>query len=319
MHLQKTSLATHCTTVCFLPQAMWGLFFKKTSSGEKGTMYQLRNVIHRTNVPLSPDKNMNAAEDFMLLMLHTHVVAAAKTIQALNPVECVEDLAKLILVNYTRFPRFDSQSPEASIDGVYLYATELLTLALIWHAFHDAIREGDGERIIQCWKFFLIIFKNTNHRNYAKEAVNILYQYHYSFSERMKAQLLWSRCVNTKGSRGANIPGDLHMEHLNRRLKSVIRVMGGNVNPAAIQRAGKAIAVVDHICQCFAPHPADHHPIPEFGEDFVKVLEVLEEENVFMQLSARRHQSFKMTCGVFEKFSMKEMEKKLKAQLSRHT
>ena len=45
------------------------------------------------------------------------------------------------------------------------------------------------------------------------------------------------------------------MEHLNRRLKSVIRGMGGNVNAAAIQRAGKAIAVVQRVCQLFEKHP----------------------------------------------------------------
>lgn len=220
-----------------------------------GTMYQLRNLIHRTNVPVTPDKNMNAAEDFMLLMLHTHVVAAAKTIQTVNPAESFQDLAKLILVNFTHFPRFCSGDVDNSVDRVHLYATELLTLTLIWHAFHDAIREGDGDRIIRCWRFFLVLFKGTNHRNYAKEAVNLLVQYHYTLSDRRKAQLLWSRCINTRGYAGANIPCDLHMEHLNRQLKSVIAGMGANVNAAAIERAGKSITVVHHVCQFFEQHP----------------------------------------------------------------
>ena len=74
------------------------------------------------------------------------------------------------------------------------------------------------------------------------------------------------------------------MEHLNRRLKSVIRGMGGNVNAAAIQ-AGKAIAVVQHVCQLFEKHPqSNHYTIPSFGDDFTKVLNCLEEENVFMTL-----------------------------------
>lgn len=30
----------------------------------------MRNLVHRTNVPADPEKNMNTAEDFMLLMLH---------------------------------------------------------------------------------------------------------------------------------------------------------------------------------------------------------------------------------------------------------
>ena len=296
---------------------MWSRLYKTTSSGEKGTLYQLRNLIHRTNVPLTPDKNMNAAEDFMLLILHTHVVAAARTLHELNPVEKVQDLAKLIVVNYTRLPQFNSGDTANNIDRVHLYATEVLTLGLIWHAFHDAIREGDGDRIMRYWKFFLVLFKGTTHRNYAKEAVNLLVQYHYTLSDRQKAQLLWSRCINTRGIAGANIPGDLHMEHLNRRLKSVIRGMGGNVNAAAIQRAGKAIAVVQRVCQLFEKHPqSNHHPIPSFGDDFTKVLNCLEEENVFMTLCNRQHKSFKFDCGVLEKFTIKELEEKVKPNIS---
>jgi len=63
-------------------------------------MYHLRNLINRTTVPADPEKNMNAAEDFMLLLLHTHVVAAAKVMQSINPNETVADLAKLIVVNH---------------------------------------------------------------------------------------------------------------------------------------------------------------------------------------------------------------------------
>ena len=43
---------------------------------------------------------MNTAEDFLLLPLHTHVVAAAKTIMHFYPQTSVTDLAKLVAVNY---------------------------------------------------------------------------------------------------------------------------------------------------------------------------------------------------------------------------
>ena len=77
--------------------------------------------------------------------------------------------------------------------------------------------------VILCyWKLLLVLFKSTNNCNYAKEAVNILFQYNYTFSDQQKAQLLWSRCVNTRGIVGVNIPCDLFMEHLNRRLKNAV-------------------------------------------------------------------------------------------------
>ena len=59
----------------------------------------------------------------MLLILHTHVVAAARTMHELNPVEKVQDLAKLIVVNYTRLPQFNSSDTANNIDRVHLYAT----------------------------------------------------------------------------------------------------------------------------------------------------------------------------------------------------
>ena len=137
----------------------------------------------------------------------------------------------------------------------------------MWHGFHDGIREGDGDMILHYWKILLIIFKCTNHRNYAKEALNLLVQWHYKLSDRLNAQLLWSRCINTHCSPGANIPCDLHMEHLNKRLKTIIRNMRGNVNPTTIHKAGKSIAPVQRICeaQTAKKHSSFHH-MPEFGK-----------------------------------------------------
>ena len=195
-------------------------------------------------VPADPEKNMNAAEDFMLLLLHTHVVQAAQVLQLKNPTSSVIELSDSVVSNFIHVPHLSSTQRSECDDGVHMYAKELLTLGLLWHGFHDAIREGDGERILRYWKFLLIVFKTTNHCNYAKEAVNVLCQYYYTFSERKKVQLLWSRCVNTRGIPGANIPCDLHMEHLNRRLKTMIRGMGSNISPSRIQKASTFLATV---------------------------------------------------------------------------
>ena len=114
--------------------------------------------------------------------MHTHAIAAAKEILSLTSVNSVSDLAKAITTNFTYVSQLDfsqqiSEKQKAVDDGVHLYAVELLTLGLLWHGFHDAIKEGDGERIMRYWKFLLILFKSTNHPNYVKEAVNLLLQY----------------------------------------------------------------------------------------------------------------------------------------------
>ena len=33
----------------------------------------------------------------------------------------------------------------------------LLSLGLLWHGFHDFVREGDGERILRYWKFLCVV------------------------------------------------------------------------------------------------------------------------------------------------------------------
>ena len=137
---------------------------------------------------------MNSCVDFLLLLLHTHAVAAAKVIQHFNPQGFASQLANAIFVNFIDLPSTCSgkDNVTTSEDGVFTYAMELLTLCLLWHGFHDAIREGDGERTIRYWKFLFIIFKSSSYHNYANEAVTLLLQYYYIFTPRQRSQL-WSR------------------------------------------------------------------------------------------------------------------------------
>ena len=114
-----------------------------------------------------------------------------------------------------------------------------------------------------------------------QEAVTVLMQCKPSFSERQRHQLLWSHCVNPKGCIGGNIPCDLHIEHLNRRLKTMLRNVA--VTPKVVERAGKCLHLVDNVCRQFERQTASsrglgYHATPKFGRDLQTVLKVLEEE-----------------------------------------
>ena len=264
-----------------------------------------------------PEKNVKASEDYLHLMLHAHVIAAAKLLMSQKDFNNIRDLAVAIVDAYVSLPRSDDSTVlQACPDGVQLYASEVLSLGLLWFGYHDAIREGDGDRILNYWKFLLVLFKSTSHANYAKEAVNLLLQYYYKFSERQKAQLLWSRCINTRGLIGCNLPCDLHMEHLNRRIKKIIHSMGANVNPKAIVKAGKALGPVEHICQLFEEQTSNNtvynsHPVPSFGKDLSTVVQVLQDEKVFVLTPGRSHKSFNANCPLMKKLSRKELARKI--------
>ena len=71
------------------------------------------------------------------------------------------------------------------------------------------------------------------------------------------------------------------MEHLNRRLKSMLRNMGSNVTENSVTLGVKSIGIVQHICQTFlkesgAGATSDHHSIPSFKVDFNLILNTLE-------------------------------------------
>ena len=51
----------------------------------------------------------------------------------------------------------------SSVDNVHNY---LLSLGCLYLEMQDAIREGDGERVMQCWQYLLPNFPNSGHKNY---------------------------------------------------------------------------------------------------------------------------------------------------------
>ncbi len=129
---------------------VWGELYSKQSLAEHGTMFQLRILINRSGVPSNPEKNMKAAEDFLLLLIHAHVVVAADKLfeydfggDSLTSV--AKSVAKSIVNTHLLLPASTTVD-----DGVTTYARELLTLGLIWLQFYDAVKEGDGDRILLC-------------------------------------------------------------------------------------------------------------------------------------------------------------------------
>ena len=117
--------------------------------------------------------------------------------------------------------------------------------------YHDAIKEGDGLRVMRCWKYLLLLFKASQKKNYSIEAFQFLCQYYYYLPPRLAQQLLYSRFVNVHGREGCNIPCDLHMEHLNRTIKDTLQHLGANKTECAITRASKCSHLLNSLLHQF--------------------------------------------------------------------
>ena len=160
-----------------------------------------------------------------------------------------------------------ARSSTKSTDRVQEYAMETLSLGLLLLEFKDAVREGDGTRVIRCWKYFLIIFRVTGHKNYCLEALHLLTQYYFTLPPQYAEQMVWGRFV-----------------------------------PQAILRTSKALGVVkDILCQfdgttgvCFT----GKHTRRSDDEDLTKVLDELFQCQVFSYKCGRAHNLFpSMVCN----------------------
>ena len=79
----------------------------------------------------------------------------------------VVERCSLIESSLTEDSRVDKQ------DGVYNYAKILYHYGSLAMEFRDAWREGDGERVLRCWKLFLPHFKQAGCTKYSLEAFRL--------------------------------------------------------------------------------------------------------------------------------------------------
>jgi len=269
-----------------------GRFYSSSSVRDVGSLFRLKHAINRTNVKADFVHNVKATEDFLLVVLCAYVITAAKNIMEDSASSCtsVLDMAHQIVSRYVTINLGDTDEDE-TIDMTYNHATDFLSLGLLWYGFHDAVKEGDGDRIIKYWKFLLPVFKEEGHHNYSKEAFNLIIQTQL-LSPRKVAELKWNRSINTVGRRGCNIPCDLHMEHLNKRLKMMIDNLGANITPSSVQRVAKSLGVVHAVCANFMKdlelNPnKNYHTVPSFNRDLEIILTELEIADVFTLLKDR--------------------------------
>ena len=189
-------------------------------------------------------------------------------------------------------------SGPASSDGIMEYGKEVFSLGMLYMEFHDAIKEGDGLRVLRCWKYLLLIFKASQRKNYSIEAFNLLCQYFYYLSPQMCQQLLYSRFINMQRRIGCNMPCDLHMEHLNRVVKETIQHLGANKTEGAIVRSSKCSQLLTNMLKNLdkitgLKEISGAHARASEKSDVEQMVSVLSSNAVFCKVGNRSHGNFK--------------------------
>ena len=298
-------------------QVIWKYFYSPTSCSQQGTLYQLRNVIKRTNVVKTPIDGFDACEDFFVLVIHSHIVAAAmeqlgistvddyptklpnaETIWTKKNYEREKILCKIVSNILDTFTSISYNiSAPIDEDKVFGYAKQILTIGCLYLELQDSIKEGDGLRLLRCYRYLLPIFTSSGRRNYAIECFNFLMQHDFLLSDRQASELIWSRFINTHGKPGKNIPNDLHCEHLNRLCKTSIKGIGANKTEQCITRVAKALGTLDPVLKQFDVNNgimegSGHHSVARSDKDTRMVIGELISKSVFSNISGRCHYDF---------------------------
>lgn len=301
--------------------------FDEDSFQDKGTLYHLKILLnqHKVTFKDSKIKDFNACDDFFKVCVTSHIVAAAMELlnmetiddaQPSNNALVPEDdwlqdsdirrdtlyrVSHMIVSTYVDIEAtFSSASVSKEDDKLLEYSRLVLSIGLLYMEFCDGIKEGDGTRILRCWRFMLLFFKSTNRKNYAIEAFTLLSQYHFLYSKRQAQQLLWGRFVNTHGLPARNIPCDLYMEHLNRVCKDAVTCLHANKTPEALVKVGKVVGILDEILKNFdkehtIKEKSGKHAVASYRRDMNTIVGVLVSEEVFKYLPSRCHLSFPNT------------------------
>ena len=165
---------------------------------DHGSLQQLRDLINRRNVVSEVKKNVHACEDFLTIVVQCHILVGALKYLNMNSLDDCEkidenEILKLndkekqaflysitssIIDEYVDLSLFDEDETRGqSSDSVYEYAKDVINLGLLYMELIDAIKEGDGTRVLRWWKYAMVIFKVTGHKNYSMEALTLLSQY----------------------------------------------------------------------------------------------------------------------------------------------
>lgn len=132
-------------------------------------------------------------------------------------------------------------------DSLYNYHRGKLIFGLFMLDLSDAIREGDGQRLMNLYKIGLIFFNFHGSTKYFYTTLLLLVKIHAILPEGQAFRLIWNRFFNKHGWKGRNIPLDLRLEHLNNFLKACLKVLGANLKEKNAQRIALSLDTMEKI------------------------------------------------------------------------
>ena len=295
------------------------------------------------------DAAVKPAHSFFDLCLKARVVAAALEIMKLKSVddvcedvptldaskaskkEYLDKLAVQIVNDYVlhisenkeladKIVGVQGDSPESSnsneSDDMLSHQKALMEYGLLLYNFKDAVSEGDGERGLRCWKFFLLHLRNDKKSTkYALEALYVMFQVNALLTPKAAHELIWNRSVKLRNGRGGNIPLDLLLEFFNGLLKDAVKKLGPNASQKSIDRICKTITITKELMDRFDTElhilrRSGRHVAKSGDEDLKKIVQDLLQHKALQYTPGRAYQHFHdMKSSFLSNFDIQDMHR----------
>ena len=182
-------------------------------------------------------------------------------------------------------------------DKVRNYTHQLLLMLLLRLDHNDAIKYGDGDRVIRLYKYFCLYFKVSNCPKYAFAMLQLQAQVNALLSPRLAHSLTWNRFVNHQGKPDTNHPMDLEIEHDNKLFKNDCLSYRGEITEKTLQRVGRSTMPSDEILKNFdktseVKRLSGQHTMMSTEEDVLTLVDHLIPAQVYSNIPGRAHSAF---------------------------
>ena len=251
-----------------------------------------------------PKKDLQACQSFLSVVLEAMILAVFVTTSNIESLEfadirtvlkrdlpatskermdCLTQLASNVVDTIVLCPN-DSLRTTHHHDDLNSYSSKVLGMGLLAWGMEDAIREGDGGRMIRLWKFLLVLFKQAGKNKYALEAMHLLSDVKIALNEKQAHELTWNRTCNPRGRVDGNKPLDLHLEHMNRTFKDDISSFSPRLTESSVQKTAHASPVVE---ACIAQVDKQLNIIQDSGYHVVPS-DSMDRQTIYQQLMATK-------------------------------
>ena len=182
-------------------------------------------------------------------------------------------------------------------DSVFDYSCCALGFCLLARDFNDAMRRGDGGRILRLCKFYLLYFKAAGKTKYAYHTLRLLVQVHCLLTPRVAHQVVWNRFVNLSGKPDTNLALDYFLELCNKIFKLECKAFHGKISIQSVRRISQAAQKLDRILHVSDKAAAmksksGKHKKLHPKEDIEALIEQQHAERIFEEQPGRYHKAY---------------------------